>query len=258
MTNHLTDEQIEELLGRPDQGHPHLSRCAACSERLNDAAAIRRRLRQAFAPVHADTQCRQQVVAGIRGAHRRMRPGRVWPALKNLGPGLAAAAAVVAVAFSLMFYFLPAKQASAATAELAQIHQANMMPHAELHGSSDPAHVAEYFRRELGFEPAMPRLGAGMALRGCCVAHFRNRPVGSYVMETDRGVMSVIVLRDSPDSLDLPGETTYRGRAYRVGAFARNKMVAARINGYTYIAIGETDVPWLVELLESLLDEARA
>lgn len=63
--------------------------------------------------------------------------------------------------------------------------------------------------------PNMPRLGAGMALRGCCVAHFRNRPNGTYVLDTDRGIMSIIVLKDHPKSLGFAEQTTYRGRPYR-------------------------------------------
>ena len=127
------------------------------------------------------------------------------------------------------------------------------MPHAKMHGSADPNKLADYLKNQLGFVPNLPRLGAGMALRGCCVAHFRNRPVGSYVVQTERGVMSVIVLRDRPSSLEFADHTTYHGRTYYTGAFARCKMAAVEINGYTYAAVGEIDTQWLVDLLASLL-----
>jgi hypothetical protein len=252
--SHLTDEQIERIIEDPECRDRHAGECGLCRERLEDALAVRRRLRRAFESVHADAALKDRVLASIRAAQPKPAPGRLRIVLRRVGPSLAAAAALILIAFTLTMYVAPPRQAVAGPAELAQIHQSNLMPHAGLHGSDDPARVAGYLKQELGFVPTLPKLGGGMALRGCCVAHFRNRPVGSYVLETDRGIMSIIVLRDRPDSLEFAEQTTYRGRTYHTGAFARNKMAAVEINGYTYTAVGETDTQWLVELLSSLLD----
>lgn len=250
---HLTDEQIERLIEDPECRDQHASQCGLCKDRLEDALAIRRRLRRAFELVHADVALQSRVLASIREALPNPGPSRLRLVLRRVGPSLAAAAALILITFTLTMYVASPQQAVAAPAELAQIHQSNLMPHASLHGSDDPAKVAGYLKRELGFVPNLPKLGAGMALRGCCVAHFRNRPVGSYVLETDRGIMSIIVLQDRPDSLEFAEHTAYRGRTYHIGAFARCKMAAVEIGGYTYAAVGETDAQWLVELLSSLL-----
>lgn len=252
--SHLTDEQIERLIEDPECRDQHASHCGLCKDRLEDALVVRRRLRRAFESVHADAALKSRVLASIQAADLKPASSRLRLILRRVGPSLAAAAALILIAFTLTMYVAPPRQAVAGPAELAQIHQSNLMPHAGLHGSDDSAKVAGYLKQELGFVPNLPKLGAGMALRGCCVAHFRNRPVGSYVLETDRGIMTIIVLQDRPDSLEFANQTTYRGRTYHIGAFARNKMTALKIDSYTYVAIGETDAQWLVELLSSLLD----
>jgi anti-sigma factor RsiW len=251
--SHLTDEQIEELLARPEAKDAHVADCPQCAQRMAQARAMRSRLRQAFEPVHADVILEHQVLAGVRSGQRSARPSRAALVFRRFLPPAAAVAAMLLVAVLVTLHVAGTPQAMAASAELTQIHQSNLMPHASLHGSSDPQHVAEYFRSELGFTPALPRLGAGMKMRGCCVAHFRDRPVGSYVVDTDRGVVSIIVLPDSPDSLEFAGSRTYGGRTYHTGSFARSKLAAFESGGYTYAAVGEVDTQWLVELLASLL-----
>jgi hypothetical protein len=236
--------------------------CPSCRQRLDDAVEVRRRLRLAYDTIHADEPLERQVAASLRvaagesaaraTAHADAGKARLWAWW--LPPSLAAAAILIA-AVALGLYVVGPQTVLAAPAELAQIHQANLMTHADLHGSADPNQVADYLRKELGFVPAMPQLGAGRELRGCCVAYFRNRPVGSYVMETGRGIISIIVLRDKADSLSLGGQTRRQGQTYEVGAFARNRMVAVEIGGFTYCAVGETDDAWLIELLQGLLPE---
>ncbi len=251
--SHLTAEQIEQMIETPDRIHGHLSECPLCRQRFEEAMAIRRRFQQAFVSVHADDALKHRVVSGIRSASRRKTPGKAYVLFRRISPSLAAAAAIVLVTVSLTLYMAEPQQAHAASSELVQIHQTNLMPHAELYGSSDPDKVAAYFKKQLGFVPAFPRLGAGMGLRGCCVAYFRNRPVGSYVVDTDRGVISIIVLRDTPGTLKFGGQVRNDGQTYHTGAFARNRMAAVEIGDYTYCAVGETDAQWLVELLQSLL-----
>ncbi len=251
--SHMTSEQIEMVLDGTESPPAHVAECGLCRTRYEQALAVRGRLRQAFASVDADAALKRSVTACIRSADRDRRPRAVVAAYRRIAPSLAAAAAIALVAVSLTLYVSGSRQVQAASAELAQIHQANLMPHAELYGSSDPQRMAAFMKRELGFVPAFPRLGAGMDLRGCCVAYFRNRPVGSYVMATDRGVISIIVLRDKPETLRFAGQVRREGRTYHTGAFARNKMAALEIGGLTYCAVGETDTAWLMELLHSLL-----
>jgi hypothetical protein len=268
--SHLTPEQIEQWVQEPQGAPDHARECLSCRQRLDEALEIRRRLRRAYATIHADEALGRQVAASLRAAEddrpaaagSTTRAAALPLAAANrsrllarwLPPSLAAAAILIA-AVALSLYVAGPQPAQAAPAELAQIHQANLMPHADLHGSADPNQVADYLRKELGFVPAMPQLGAGRELRGCCVAYFRNRPVGSYVMETGRGIISIIVLRDKAGSLSLGDQTRRQDRTYHTGAFARNCLAAVEIDGFTYCAVGQTDAPWLIDLLLSLLPE---
>ena len=251
----MTDDQIEQSLMTPGHGGEHLASCAECRERLQEARALRGRVRSAFASVRADEALRGDVLGALRAAERGGSRGRVYRFARLAGPRVAAAAVVAVMSVLLVMHLGSPQNAVAASAELAQIHQGNLLSHVGLHGVSDAETVAAFFRSELGFEPALPQIGAGMALRGCCVAHFRNRPVGSYVLETDRGVVSVIVLRDKVETLKLGGTVGSHGRNYHRGTFARNTLVAAETGGYTYCIVGEADAVWMADILDSLLAE---
>jgi hypothetical protein len=251
---HLTPEQLEEWLDAPASTPDHARDCPSCRQRYEDALALRRRLRTAFVGVHVDEALAHQVATAVRAASGRASRPAPRPLWRWLPASLAAAAVLIAMA-AVGLYLAGPRPAEAAPAELVQIHQANLMPHADLHGSDDANRIAEYLRKQLGFLPAMPRLGEGMALRGCCVAYFRNRPVGSYVMDTGRGVVSIIVVRERAASLSLDGRVAAGGQTYCVGAFARNRLVAVDRGGFTYCAVGETDSEWLIQLLRQLLPQ---
>ncbi len=250
---HLSNEQIEQVLQMPEMAPEHLQSCPLCQGRLAEAEAMRSRLRRAFGALQPDDLLAEQVRAGLRRHQprwwHRIARGSVVRVAAMLVLGV-----VLLVAVPVAGPWLQPTTAHGAHAELVQIHQANLLPHMELHAGSSPEDVASYFKRELGLEPAMPQLGVGMALRGCCVAYFRDRPVGSYVVESDRGVISVIVLPDSVDSLEMSGTVNRGGRTYRTGTFARSHVAAVEANGYTYAAVGEVEAEWLIELLETALN----
>ena len=92
-----------------------------------------------------------------------------------------------------------------------------------------------------------------MSLRGCCIAHFRDKPVGSYVVDTPRGTISIIVVTDSHGSLGMK-DFIYRGEhTYMAGSFAKCEMVTVELDGYTYCAVGEVSREYLADLLEKLV-----
>jgi len=157
----------------------------------------------------------------------------------------------------LTLYLTP-QQATAGLAELAQIHQDNLLAEHHGDGPGSPAEVADHLRKELGFAPAMPKLGAGMEMRSCCVAHFRNRPVGSYVFRSGKGLVSIVVLKDEARSLGLKDKSKLGGRTYYSGVFGRCHLASAQDDGYAYVAIGcDAGIPWLTELLQDLLDRSK-
>jgi len=256
--NHLTDEQFEDLLQGGATEPAHLAECRACRDRLAEHRAVRARLRSSFASVRADAALAERIRRSVgeprpAAAPRSLRrPSRVHHLSRFAWAGLAAAAAViVAAAIPAILYFTAPSMAVAAQAELVRIHEGNLAAHHEFYTDADPAKLADYLKTHLGFEPATPRLGQGMAMRGCCVAYFRGSAAGSYVVDTPRGPISIIVVPQTPESLGL-GRVPGDGRTCWAGAFATNHIVAVRLGDYSYCAVGEVPQDLLTAILLDL------
>jgi len=183
-------------------------------------------------------------------AHRR--PPRIHRLSGATWAAIAAAAAVLVIAIPALIYLTAPESASAAPAELARIHTDNLQAQREFFSDADPARLAEYLKTRVGFQPATPRLGQGMAMRGCCVAHFKGQAVGSYVVDTPRGPFSVIVVPQAPDELGMGRSFLSGGKTFWADTFAANNMVAVRIGGYSYCAVGEVPQELLTQVLLNL------
>ncbi len=254
---HLNDEQFEEVLSGQMPEPEHLAECELCRNRLAEHRAMRERLQSAFASVHAGASLAEGIGDTLRYAPVETAPeasagrGRVLRFARWAMP--LSAAAVVLIGVSAFLLFTGPEPAKAGMAELYRIHQHAMSPHTELFSDADPEALAGFLKTELGFAPAVPKLGAGMSLRGCCVTHFRDKPVGSYVVDTPRGVMSVIVVKETPRSLGMQTPVQRGDHTYMAGSFAMCNMVTVQQNGYTYCAVGEVSVEYLTDLLEQLV-----
>ena len=116
---------------------------------------------------------------------------------------------------------------------------------------SDPEKMAKFFKEKLGFTPAALCTGNGVAIRGCCVAHFRGKIAGSYGVETPDGFVSIIVVDESPRSI---GMTRVAGKdGYWRSSYSNCSMVAVERNGYTYSAVGLVGEEPLLKMLGRLL-----
>ena len=252
---HLTDQQLEQILGGEAPESAHLEECELCQGRLSEFRAIRQRLRVAFSSVHADDKLLQRVRSRLNApSSDAAGPKRAaWQIRRIFWRAGAAAAALLLIAIPLSIYLASPETASAAESELFQIHQHSVSPHTQLYADADPKELAEYLKGQLGFKPALPRLGAGMSLRGCCVAHFKNKPVGSYVVQTPRGVISLIVIKTELESMGLKGRLQRGDHTYMTGSFAKCKMVTSELGGYTYCAVGEVPHAFLADLLDQLV-----
>ncbi len=254
---HLSEEQFEDILSGQMPEPEHLVQCELCRDRLAEQRAMRGRLQSAFASVHAGADLVEGIVDKLRYAPVETAPkasigrGRILHFARWAMP--LSAAAVVLITVSAFLLFTGPEPAEAGMAELYRIHQHAMSPHTELFSDADPASLADFLKTELGFAPAIPKLGAGMSLRGCCVTHFGDEPVGSYVVDTPRGVMSVIVVKETPKSLGMKTPVRRGDHTYMAGSFAMCKMVTVQLNGYTYCAVGEVSVEYLTDLLEQLV-----
>lgn len=254
---HLSDEELEGILQGDVSAPAHLGECELCRDRLAESRAIRSRLRSAFDGVHAPRELAERIrsrtgrpisrlARGARGGGRATR-------LIRWALPLTAAAAALLIAVPLIVFFTGPSPAGAAQAELFNIHRHSLSDHAEIYSDADPESLAKFIRNKLGFTPAFPRLGAGMSLRGCCIAYFRDKPVGSYVVDTPRGVISIIVVTETPKALGMTDTLRHGGRTYPAGAFAKSNMVTSVLDGYTYCAVGEVPGELLADLLAQLV-----
>ena len=254
---HLSDEQFEDVLAGSAPEPDHLVQCEHCRDKLAERRALRSRLCSAFSAVHPSAELVSNIQASTRQAAFR-KTSIITPAKSRMSRFVRwamplSAAALILISISTFILFTGSDSAIAAPSELFRIHQHSLSPHTKLYSEADPESLAGFFKKELGFKPAVPRLGAGMSLRGCCITHFRDKPVGSYVVDTPRGAISIIVVTESHGTLGMK-DLIHRGKhTYMAGSFAKCEMVTVELGGYTYCAVGEVPREYLVELLEKLV-----
>ncbi len=279
---HASDEQLEAVLQGWAQDKP-VCTCEDCRCRLERMRQVRGRVQKAFACTCASddlkdrvrsalqTQKHGQDMAALRGpqggeqrraannGHGARKLLAAHPLVRRLAPVLMAAAAVliVAVPLAIMFTSSPEAQAAPPAAkELIGIHAANLTESHDGHGfvaSDDPAALAEHFRNQLGFVPAMPKLDQGLKMRGCCVAHFQGKAVGSYVVNTPKGPISIIVVPETPQAMRFCDKRQQDGQTYYTCAFEHNRLAMVRLGDYTYCAVGQIDHQHLIDLLDKLV-----
>ena len=238
---HLSDEQLEDVLAGSIEEPVHLAECAECRARLGQQREVQAAVRRSFGGLRADGALADRVRASLSE-----RPARVIR-LRRIIP--LAIAAVLTIAAGVTIWAL---RSDPLRAGLVDIHSEHLSEGHEFHTDADPEKLAAYMTERLGFTPSMPKLGEGMALRGCCFAHFRDRPVGSYVVDTPKGAISVIVVTETPETIGIKDTLEVGGRSYGVGSFARCRMATVRLGDYTYCAVGEVPAEMLADLLGRL------
>ncbi len=255
--SHLTDEQFERIIHSEDTQDEHLDNCPLCRSRLAEKRAIARRLQTAFLNVSAPAELADRIrnrmpcdasparASLLRNAFNISAHPRRW--------AVAAAMAAMLVIAPLVVYVLTPSPAMAARKALVKIHHNNLSQENGFFAEAQPEKLADYFREELGFNPRLPTPGQGLALRGCCVRHFQGSVVGSYVVDTPQGVMSIVIVTDPPESLGISTKFTHGEHTFWKSSFAKSSMVSARIGEYSYCAVGEISHHYLTELLARLL-----
>lgn len=254
--SHLTEEQFESILQGQTPPADHLQECKICSNKLAEKKAITDRLQSAFSDIQASDELAEQIKkrVSVRRQHSmspfKVNQTKVFPRWRYW-----AATAAVLMMVPLIVMLSAPSQAMAAKAELVKIHNHNLNPDHTFFSESDPHALANYFKRNLGFNPLMPQAGQGLALRGCCVKHFRGQETGSYVVDTPDGVMSIIVVSETLADLGMDERFEKKGYTFGKTTFAENNMVSVRIGHYTYCAVGEVSCEYLTDLLVQLLTD---
>ena len=255
--DHLTDEKLEQIMGGYDSEPDHLKSCRLCQSRLTEMRRLAGRLHTAFESVKPPRELLNSIRAEIAketGISRNIFDLRAhW---RGWATAVSAVAAMMVLVPLLIMYasYQPA-MAIERQAEIAHIHEENLSSDHEFHSEAEPEKLALYFKEKLGFDLHIPRNGQGLKLRGCCVIHFQGDIVGSYVVDTPEGVMSIVVVTDKAKSLGIGGKFVKDGHTYWKSAFAKCDMVSVRIGDYTYCAVGEISHEYLTDLLSRLIPE---
>ena len=208
------------------------------------------RLRSAFDSVKASDELAAKIrsqSAGQGTGQKRFN--------KKLWRITAAAAAILFVILPLSFHLASIPTATATKAQMAELHLNNHSDKPEFFTDADPVKLAEFFKEKLGFNPAMPEVGNGIALRGCCVAHFKGPIVGSYGVETPEGFVSIVVVDEAPQAIGMRKikADSDDSQVFWRSSYSNCSMAATVIGKYTYCAVGLIEEDALKQMLEKLL-----
>ena len=255
----LTDEQFESILAGTEPEPPALG--PDDRARLDEARAVRERLRKAFEPVTAGAPLGERIGAALRrqpeptdaqsrGQYRNRRP-RVVRLVKWLAP-LAAAAAVLIVLAVLDF---GAEPAAAGPAELTRIHTDNLAAAGQFLAAGDADQIAEHFQKHMGFTPKICPHDGHTALIGCCVAEFQGRKAATYLLTAGGRKISVVITDETPDAMGLTckcGCGMAECTCFHTGQCDGRNIVSVRIAGRSYTAVGAAPPEQLKDILSHL------
>lgn len=245
----LNDEQIHNAL----DGNEPADLNEADRQTLRGHRALRDRLRGCFADVAAPAgladRIRGATEAAINASAGESRVYRMGPWLRS---GLAAAAVLV-LALALPYVFVPQTPIQAAQPQLVHIHEQNLAHEAGFMPAEDPCRVADHMAAETGHRPRMPDCEA-VNVVGCRVGRLWDRAVGTYLVETADGPVSLVVTADPPEKLALRlPEFTDRDVTFHPCKTDRCNILAVRIGDLTYVAVGQVDHDTLQAVLLALL-----
>jgi len=259
--SHLTEEQFEAILQGETPVPEHLEACPQCQALLAEKRALAERLRQTFTSIRAGSDLADRIRANLSAASAntgktKSRPRTlVLAAHRRLWSGLAAAAAIWAIAIPVSLYLNTSSQARAAQTELVEIHKQNVASLGELFLHEDPNELASYLESKTGHTPTMLCPKSGLTMCGCSTRQFRGRTVGSYVVEGSDGPISVVVIPDAPKSLGMRrerGGQLVEQPVWRSHCGGCN-VASVRIGDRCYYAVGQVAQERLDGVLTDLL-----
>lgn len=251
---HLTDEQFEEALQGVRPHAEHLAGCEECRQLLAQRQALRLRLQKSFAAVALPLSMADRISRLIAGQGAAAMTATTTPPTARRvvfrWPAMAAAAAILIAAVTVGFVIWSPQPANAAQAQLVRIHQANLSGQAHMFASSQPEQLREYLRSNMKDSIPIINPTQGMKLQGCCVARFNDKDAASYLVQTDQGAVSIIILDESPQALGMKQSTTPEGLAFWAAAADHSNMAAVNCPcGHMFYAVSEAPTGTLIKVL---------
>lgn len=257
--SHLTNEQLEDILAGQMQQPEHLRECEFCGSRLAEKRVLANRLKTAFEGLKPPpTLC--ETIRHRLAAEPQVAERSKLSHIADIFIGFERFAVAASIAAVVLFVLLPflgrmfrPSAAVASESRLVEIHRHNLSPDPNFYHEMDHAKLGSYFKEKLGFVPAMPKGCGCVRLQGCCVRQFDRQLVGTYVIDTPAGPVSIIVVKHPPEVPCMAERTVRQGYTLRHGSFKNFNFAALQIKDYTYFAVGEVADTYLVGVFEHIL-----
>lgn len=247
--NHLTDEQLEDLLHgqMPEPGH--LRECEVCQSRLAERRALAGRLQTAFTSLQAGADLRDRVVSATQkpsaGAVRSLRL-RVHRRLWSM---MAAAAVVVFCVVAVSLFRQTASHVQASQLALSGIHHLTLDHPETLFHDEDPNRMADRLEDITGQRPTLIQPCERWVICGSRTCTFKGRNVPTYMVESASGRVSVVILPETPKELGMKHDSA---RGTWIATCKCCRMAAVRLGADTYFALGDVPHEVLSEVLERI------
>lgn len=247
--NHLTDEQLEDLLHgqMPEPGH--LRECEVCQSKLAERRALAGRLQSAFTSLQAGADLRSRIVAATqKPSAQAVRPLRLR-VNRRLWSMMAAAAVVVFCAVAVSLFRQTASRVQASQLELSGIHHLTLDHPEALFRDEDPNRMADRLEDLTGERPTLIQPCERWVICGSRTCTFKGRNVPTYMVESASGRVSVVILPETPQELGMKRDSA---RGTWTATCRCCRMAAVRLGTDTYYALGDVPHEVLSEVLERI------
>ena len=249
--NHLSEEQLEDILaGRTDEP---AEMDPASRRKLEAMRAVRHRLQAAMASAEPSASLAEGIAAKLDDADSQAQPRVIrFPAWA--WKVVAAAAVVTLIAVPIWFQFGRAEPALAAQEEFYQIHHTNLAHGGDFVEMTDPNAVSAHLAPHLQAPLRVP-VTEDVDLQGACAARFRGRAAASYLVRTPHGLISVVVVREDPETFHFDRRHTdlMTDRAVYQGQQDEYRLLATRVGNLTYCVIGQVNQEGLLHIMAILI-----
>jgi hypothetical protein len=261
--NHLTEEQLEDILQGGAGVPEHLDRCAQCRARLEEKRALAKRVHRAFSSIHADSGLADRIRARIAAAGQPPAEAeaqhQVLPfrARRHIWSGLAIAAAILIVLIPRSLHISTGPQATAAQVALAGIHFTNLDSLEEIMAEEDSGKHCPCMTGMLADGTAMPCCQRGLCKCGCQMREFQGRLVESCVIqEPNAPPVSVVIVPESPEALGMArtDRTTATGQAVWQATCEHCNIASVRLGNDSCCVIGQVSQEDLLGVLNVLAE----
>jgi anti-sigma factor RsiW len=221
----------------------HLRACASCTSDLLGRVQLKRAVKVAGTRFSPSLALRQQVQDEISA---RNKPGWRWSWM----PKLAAAAALVALAFLLLYGWSSSQQAQT-FAELTDLHVATLASSAPVDVVSTDRHtVKPWFQGKIPFTFNLPELAnTPFTLEGGRLAYLDQAPGAQLIYKIGNHRISVFIFQNRTDRRFAPGDSRSRRLTFNEETWTTDDL--------RYFVIGDADTDTIHKLSELLKIAAR-